>query len=163
MERWAENVELGTDQYRGAQQAQQPEPQLDRSEQGQRELGVLALLGSSAVAINVISGMVLIYARSFQEGDLIRINELTGRGQPSSLLVNRMQGSGNELLNISQSRHACLADVSLSRREIHKQVALSAEITIGYEVPWREVHTLMMDKAGCRDPLAALSRPPQKN
>jgi len=109
---------------------------------------VLTLLGSSAVAINVISGMVLICARPFQEGDIIRINELTGRGQSSSLLVSRMQRSGNELLNIPNPGMLDIADVSLSRREIHKPVALSAEITIGYEAPWRDVHNLMTNEAG---------------
>ncbi|MFY7696575.1 MAG: mechanosensitive ion channel family protein, partial [Cyanobium sp.] len=36
-------------------------------------VGLLAALGSSAVATNVISGLMLIYTRAFQEGDRIEI------------------------------------------------------------------------------------------
>ncbi len=43
-------------------------------------LGVLAALGSSAVATNIISGLMLIYTRAFRDGDRVDINGTVGCG-----------------------------------------------------------------------------------
>ncbi|MFN7678600.1 MAG: mechanosensitive ion channel domain-containing protein, partial [Cyanobacteriota bacterium] len=53
-------------------------------------VGLLAALGSSAVATNVISGLMLIYTRAFQEGDRIEINGVLGVVQDRDLLVTRI-------------------------------------------------------------------------
>jgi small-conductance mechanosensitive channel len=40
-----------------------------------------------------------------------------------------------------------IVNFSFSRREIHQPVALATTITIGYDVPWRQVHALMLAAA----------------
>jgi small-conductance mechanosensitive channel len=112
-------------------------------------LGLLAALGSSAVATNIISGLMLIYTRAYKEGDRVEINGIVGVVQDRDLLVTRLQTPRNELVSIPNATviGASVVNYSFSRREIQQPVALATTITIGYEVPWRQVHGLMLKAA----------------
>jgi len=112
-------------------------------------LEVLAALGSSAIATNIISGLMLIYTRAFREGDRVEINGTIGVVQDRDLLVTRIQTPRNELVSIPNATviSASILNYSFSRREIAQPVAMAATITIGYDVPWRQVHELMLAAA----------------
>ncbi|MEA5391487.1 mechanosensitive ion channel domain-containing protein [Cyanobium gracile UHCC 0139] len=112
-------------------------------------IGALAALGSSAVASNIISGLMLIYTRAFREGDRVEINGVVGVVQDRALLVTRLQTPRNELVSIPNASviGASVVNFSFSRREIRQPVALATTITIGYDVPWRQVHALMLAAA----------------
>ena len=112
-------------------------------------VGVLATLGSSAIASNVISGLMLIYTRAFRKGDRVEINGVLGVVQDRALLVTRLQTPRNELVSIPNATviGASVVNFSFSRREILQPVALATTITIGYDVPWRQVHELMLNAA----------------
>ncbi|WP_254968008.1 mechanosensitive ion channel family protein [Cyanobium sp. CH-040] len=112
-------------------------------------VGVLAAFGSSAIATNVISGLMLIYTRAFREGDRVEINGVLGVVQDRALLVTRLQTPRNELVSIPNATviGASVVNYSFSRREIQQPVALATTITIGYDVPWRQVHELMLGAA----------------
>ena len=112
-------------------------------------VGVLAALGSSAVATNVISGLMLIYTRAFREGDRVEIDGVTGVVQDRDLLVTRIQTPRNELVSIPNATviTSPILNFSFGRREIQRPVAIATTITIGYDVPWRQVHALMLAAA----------------
>jgi len=112
-------------------------------------LGVLAALGSSAVATNVISGLMLIYTRAFQEGDRVEINGVLGLVQDRDLLVTRIQTPRDELVSIPNATviTSSIINFSFSRREIQRPVAIATTITIGYDVPWRQVQALLLQAA----------------
>jgi len=112
-------------------------------------VGLLAALGSSAVATNVISGLMLIYTRAFREGDRVEINGVVGLVQDRDLLVTRIQTPRNELVSIPNATviTSPILNYSFGRREIQRPVALATTITIGYDVPWRQVHALMLAAA----------------
>jgi small-conductance mechanosensitive channel len=112
-------------------------------------VGLLAALGSSAVVTNVISGLMLIYTRAFREGDRVEINGVLGVVQDRDLLVTRIQTPRNELVSIPNATviTSPILNFSFGRREIQQPVALATTITIGYDVPWRQVHALMLAAA----------------
>ncbi|WP_259720677.1 mechanosensitive ion channel family protein [Synechococcus sp. CS-1328] len=112
-------------------------------------VGVLAALGSSAIASNIISGLMLIYTRAFTEGDRVMIDGVVGLVQERRLLVTRIRTPRNELVSIPNAAviAASVTNYSFSRRELSTPVALSTTITIGYDVPWRKVHELMLSAA----------------
>ncbi|MFO7629979.1 MAG: mechanosensitive ion channel [Prochlorococcaceae cyanobacterium] len=112
-------------------------------------LGLLAALGSSAVATNIISGLMLIYTRGFREGDRVEINGVLGVVQDRALLVTRIQTPRNELVSIPNATviGASIVNYSFSKREINAPVAIATTVTIGYDVPWRQVHELMLAAA----------------
>jgi small-conductance mechanosensitive channel len=112
-------------------------------------VGLLAALGSSAVSTNVISGLMLIYTRAFREGDRVEINGVIGVVQDRDLLVTRIQTPRNELVSIPNATviTSPILNFSFSNREIQRPVALATTITIGYDVPWRQVQDLMLAAA----------------
>ena len=112
-------------------------------------VGVLAALGSSAIATNIISGLMLIYTRAFRVSDRVEINGVIGVVQERALLVTRLKTPRNELVSIPNATviGASVVNFSFSRREIQQPVALATTITIGYDVPWRQVHELMLSAA----------------
>ncbi|MGC5197209.1 mechanosensitive ion channel family protein, partial [Aphanothece microscopica] len=112
-------------------------------------VGVLAALGSSAVASNLISGLMLIYTRAFREGDMVEINGTTGIVQERTLLVTRLRTPRNELVSVPNAAviGSSVVNFTFSRREIRQPVALATTITIGYDVPWRQVEELMLEAA----------------
>lgn len=120
-------------------------------------LGVLAALGSSAAASNVISGLMLIYTRAFREGDRVEINGVVGVVVDQSLLVTRIQTPLNELVSIPNASviAASVRNFSLPAREVARPVALATGVTIGYDVSWRQVHGLLLEAARRTPGLAA--------
>jgi small-conductance mechanosensitive channel len=112
-------------------------------------VGLLAALGSSAVATNVISGLMLIYTRGFREGDRVEINGVLGVVQDRALLVTRICTPRNELVSIPNATviGASIVNYSLAAREIQRPVAVTTTVTIGYDVPWRQVHALLLAAA----------------
>jgi len=122
-------------------------------------LGILAALGSSAIATNILSGLMLIYTRGFREGDRVSINGIVGTVQERALLVTRILTPLNEVVSIPNAMVIAnpITNYSLASREIGAPVALNACITIGYEVPWRQVHALLLQAAAtvegiCKEP-----------
>jgi hypothetical protein len=122
-------------------------------------VGLLAALGSSAVATNVISGLMLIYTRGFREGDRVEINGVLGLVEDRALLVTRIRTPRNELVSIPNATviGASVVNYSLARRDCGTPVAVATTVTIGYDVPWRQVHALLLgaaaDVAGvCEEP-----------
>jgi len=112
-------------------------------------VGLLAALGSSAVATNVISGLMLIYTRAFQEGDRIEINGVLGVVQDRDLLVTRIVTPRHEVVSLPNATVIAspILNYSFSRREGAQPVALATTVTIGYDVPWRQVHGLLLGAA----------------
>jgi small-conductance mechanosensitive channel len=112
-------------------------------------VGLLAALGSSAIATNVISGLMLIYTRGFQEGDRVDINGVLGIVEDRALLVTRIRTPRHELVSIPNATviGASVINYSLSGRETQQPVAVAATVTIGYDVPWRQVHALLLEAA----------------
>ncbi len=113
-------------------------------------VGVLAALGSSAVAANLIGGLMLTYTRAYQEGDRVSINGTVGIVHDCALLVTRLRTPRNEVVSIPNATllGASIVNYSLARREIAEPVVIATTVTIGYDVPWRQVHRLMLEAAG---------------
>ena len=124
-------------------------------------VGVLAALGSSAVATNVISGLMLIYTRAFQEGDRVEINGVVGMVQDRDLLVTRIQTPRDELVSIPNATviTSSIINFSFSRREIQRPVAVATTVTIGYDVPWRQVQALLLQAARSTDGIVSDPEP----
>lgn len=116
-------------------------------------VGVLAALGSSAVATNVISGVMLIYTRGFREGDRVEINGVLGVVQDRALLVTRIRTPRQEVVSIPNATviGASIINYTLAQREAGVPVAVATTVTIGYDVPWRQVHALLLEAAAASE------------
>lgn len=112
-------------------------------------VGLLAALGSSSIAANILSGLMLIYTRGFREGDRVQINGVLGVVEERALLVTRIRTERNELVSVPNATviGTSVINYSLTQRECQQPVAIATTITLGYDVPWRQVHSLMLAAA----------------
>lgn len=108
-------------------------------------LGVLVSLGSTAIVANIVSGILLIYTRSFKIGDIVRIADTVGLVEDGTLLVTRLKTIKNVVISIPNSIVLGSHIINYSSAVDDKGLILHTEVTIGYDVPWREVHRLLLE------------------
>jgi small-conductance mechanosensitive channel len=110
-------------------------------------LGFLFTFGSAGSLSNVISGLVLTYMRLFKIGDRVKIGEVTGDIIERSLLVTRIRTTKNEVISIPNSTVMSSPSTNYSIDAPDKGLILHSTVTIGYGVPWRDMHQALIDAA----------------
>ena len=110
-------------------------------------VGAMITLGSSSAMGNITSGVVLIYTRSFNPGDFVRIGDAFGQVVERTLLATRLQTTKNENITIPNS--AVLSSQVINYSDTSDSADLIVHISIGlsYDVDWRKVHELLGNAA----------------
>lgn len=109
--------------------------------------GLLLSLGSSSAVANIIAGTILTYMRSFQLGDWVRIGDTTGEIVEKSLLVTRIRTPKNEVVTIPNGTVMNSSVMNYSAKAGSSGVVFHTTVSIGYDVPWRKVHELLIQAA----------------
>ncbi len=110
-------------------------------------LGLLISLGSSSAISNIIAGLVIIYMRAFKVGDRVKIGETTGDVVEKTMLVTRVRTIKNENITIPNSAILNGSTVNYTASAKDLGLILNTTVTIGYDVPWRQVHELLINAA----------------
>ncbi|MEO1430938.1 MAG: mechanosensitive ion channel domain-containing protein [Cyanobacteria bacterium J06633_8] len=113
-------------------------------------LGLLFSLGSTVVVANVIAGIILIYTRAFQIGDRIKIGDSVGDVVEKTLFVTRLRTVKNVIITLPNSSVFTSQIVNYTAAELDPEQApliLHTTVTLGYDVPWRKVHQVLIDAA----------------
>jgi small-conductance mechanosensitive channel len=112
-------------------------------------LGVLLSLGSTAAVSNIVSGVILIYTRAFQEGDRVQIGDSLGNIVEKTLLVTRILTPKNVVITIPNSTvlSSNIINYTANYLEDRPPLILHTTITLGYDVPWRKVYTALTEAA----------------
>ncbi|MCH5242172.1 MAG: mechanosensitive ion channel [Muribaculaceae bacterium] len=110
-------------------------------------VGLIISLGSSTVIGNVIAGWVITYMRPFRKGDRIKLNDTVGDIIEKTPLVTRIRTAKNEIVTMPNSFIMSSQSINYSRSAHEFGLILHAEVTIGYDVPWRLVHRMLIDAA----------------
>lgn len=110
-------------------------------------VGVIISIGSSTVIGNVIAGWVITYMRPFRKGDRIKLNDTVGDIIEKTPLVTRIRTAKNEIVTVPNSFIMSSQSVNYSTSAREYGLILHAEVTIGYDVPWRQVNRLLIEAA----------------
>lgn len=113
-------------------------------------LGLLFSLGSSVVVANIVAGIILIYTRAFQIGDRVKIADATGDVVEKTLFVTRIRTVKNVVITIPNSTVFTSQIINFSTAESDSNqppLILHTTITLGYDVPWRKVHEVLISAA----------------
>jgi small-conductance mechanosensitive channel len=113
-------------------------------------LGLLLSLGSSVVVANVVAGVILIYTRAFQIGDRIKIGDAIGDVVEKTLFVTRIRTVKNVIITLPNTSVFTNQIINYTAAELDPNQApliLHTTITLGYDVPWRKVHQVLVDAA----------------
>ncbi|WP_216629440.1 mechanosensitive ion channel family protein [Taibaiella lutea] len=110
-------------------------------------LGFLFTFGSAGSLSNVISGLVLTYMRLFKIGDRVKIGDVFGDVIEKSMLVTRVRTIKNEIISIPNSTVMSSHTINYSSDAPLKGLILHTTVTIGYDVPWKDMHQALIDAA----------------
>ena len=110
-------------------------------------VGLIVSLGSSTVIGNIIAGLVITYMRPFKLGDRIKLNDTTGNVIEKTPLVTRIRTPKNEVVTIPNSFIMSSHTVNFSQSARHYGLIIHSEVSIGYDIPWRKTHQLLIEAA----------------
>lgn len=112
-------------------------------------LGLLLSLGSTSAITNVIGGIILIYTRAFRIGDHIRVDDVIGDIVEKNFLAVRICTPANQIITIPNAVLLTnkVVNYNLAARDMDRSLILQTTITLGYDVPWRHAHDLLIRAA----------------
>lgn len=105
-------------------------------------VGLMVTLGGSGFVGQIIGGIAAIYARSIRSGDHITIGEITGVVKEVGMLSTKVRTRTLEEVTIPNSMLISSAIRNHSRGPTDG-VAVSTQVTIGYDAPWRQVEAML--------------------
>ncbi|WP_349860447.1 mechanosensitive ion channel family protein [Bacteroides cellulosilyticus] len=110
-------------------------------------VGLIVSLGSSTVIGNIIAGLVITYMRPFKLGDRIKLNDTTGNVIEKTPLVTRIRTPKNEVVTIPNSFIMSSHTVNFSQSARDYGLIIHSEVSVGYDIPWRKAHQLLVEAA----------------
>lgn len=110
-------------------------------------VGLIVSLGSSTVIGNIIAGLVITYMRPFKPGDRIKLNETIGNIIEKTPLVTRIRTPKNEVVTVPNSFIMSSHTVNYTTSAQEYGLIIHVEISIGYDIPWRQVNKLLIEAA----------------
>jgi small-conductance mechanosensitive channel len=109
--------------------------------------GLLVSLGAASAVSNVISGYLVTYGRILRTGDWIRVADVIGVVSHVRLLTTRVRTFRNEEVTIPNSTIMTSSITNYTALARQQGLILQAEVGIGYETPWRQVHAMLLEAA----------------
>jgi small-conductance mechanosensitive channel len=111
-------------------------------------LGFLFTFGSAGSLSNSIAGIILTYMRLYKIGDRVKIGEVVGDVIEKTLLVTRVKTIKNEIISIPNSTVMSSHTINYSNEsENGNGLIMHTTVTIGYDVPWKDMHQALLNAA----------------
>jgi small-conductance mechanosensitive channel len=110
-------------------------------------LGVLFSLGSTSAIANIVAGLVITYMRPFKLGDRVKIADTVGDVIEKNLLVTRIRTIKNVEITVPNAMVLTNHVINFSAAEHKDGLILHTSVTLGYDIPWRTIHELLIKAA----------------
>jgi small-conductance mechanosensitive channel len=112
-------------------------------------VGLVFSLGSSSIIGNLVAGIVITYMRPFTIGDRIKLNDVTGFVVEKSATVTRLRTHKNEFVTFPNMMllTSSITNYNFSTVEKEDGLILHADVTMGYAIPWQQVHEILLTAA----------------
>ena len=105
--------------------------------------GLMLSLGSSGLVGQVMGGFTLTYSRALRRGDFVTIGDVQGTVTQMGTLSTKIRTAKNEDVTIP-NQVVCSQIVTNYSRGADDGVFVSTNLTIGYDVAWRQVEALLL-------------------
>ena len=122
-------------------------------------IGLIISLGSSTLIANLMAGLVITFMRPFRLGDRIKLNDTVGDIIEKTPLVTRVKTPKNEIVTVPNSFVMSSLTTNYSSSAQEYGLIIHTDVTFGYEVPWQQVHELMVKAALATPHIEAEPRP----
>jgi small-conductance mechanosensitive channel len=109
--------------------------------------GIMISLGSAGLVNQLMSGLVIVYARALKSGDFVEIGETVGLVSEVGLLSTKIVTPKQEEVTIPNAVLIGGKVTNYSKLAAPDGAMVSTTVTIGYDAPWRQVHELLLSAA----------------
>lgn len=112
-------------------------------------VGILFSIGSSNAIANMVAGLVITYMRPFKIGDFIKIGEVSGEVIEKTALVTRVRTPKMEDITIPNATvlSSTSTNFSANTNLNTNGLVIHTTVTIGYDVPWKNIHQALINAA----------------
>ena len=110
-------------------------------------VGLMLSLGSAGLVNQVMSGLVVVYARAIRPGEYVRVGDVEGVVTEVGLLSTKVTTPRKEEVTVPNAVMITQATTNYSRLADRDGGMLTTSVTIGYDAPWRQVHALLCQAA----------------
>ncbi|APB32856.1 mechanosensitive ion channel MscS [Gloeomargarita lithophora Alchichica-D10] len=113
-------------------------------------IGLVISLGSTETVTNIVAGIILIYSRAFQLGNIVKIRETMGMVEEKSLLITRIRTPRNEVITLPNSMVLNSSITNFSTTSVHspeRPLFLNTTVTLGYDTPWQKIYQALTTAA----------------
>jgi small-conductance mechanosensitive channel len=107
-------------------------------------IGVIISLGSSGIVGQAMSGLVLMYSRALKPGEYVRVGETEGTVTKLGMLSTKIRTPKREEITLPNSLMVSSGVRNFTRLSAGEGVIVHTSVTIGYDVPWRQVEALLL-------------------
>jgi len=106
-------------------------------------VGLMLSIGSSGVVNQAVSGLMLMYTRSFRPGEFVRVGETEGTVRTIGFLTTQIETPRQEQVTIPNAVIVGNVMRNFSRVKEAGGARVTTAITIGYDTPWRQVQAML--------------------
>lgn len=110
-------------------------------------IGAMLSLGSNSVVSNVLSGVFVLYRRSTNLGDRIKVGEHVGDVVEIKLMETHIKSIKNELVSIPNAQLLSSDVVNYTKKVDGSGLLLHTTVGIGYEEPPEKIEAMLIEAA----------------
>ena len=108
--------------------------------------GLVVSLGSSGFVNQVMSGFMITYTGALEPGDYAKIGDVEGTVTQLGVMSTKVRTRRNEEVTIPNAVVSAGITVNYTRHRV-LGVQGATSVTIGYDVPWRQVEAMLLTAA----------------
>lgn len=106
--------------------------------------GLVVSLGSTGIINQVMSGLFVVYSKALKVGEWVVVDEIEGEVLEVGLLAAKVRTIEHQEVTIPNSVLVSHSTRNFTRLGQAGGMAASCRVTIAYDVPWRQVHALLL-------------------
>jgi small-conductance mechanosensitive channel len=110
-------------------------------------IGLMVTWGGSNLVGQWASGMILMYSRTLRVGEYVRIAEQEGTVTDVKTFITRIRTGMGEEITLPNSIVLATTTKNYSRAVKGRGYVVDTVVTIGYDTPWRQVASMLIDAA----------------
>ena len=106
--------------------------------------GLVVSLGSTGIINQIMSGLFVVYSKALKVGEWVVVDGIEGEVLEVGLLAAKVRTIEHQEVTIPNSVLVSNSTRNFTRLGQAEGMAASCRVTIAYDVPWRQVHALLL-------------------
>ncbi|MCE2980528.1 MAG: mechanosensitive ion channel family protein [Betaproteobacteria bacterium] len=110
-------------------------------------VGLMLTVGGASLVSQGASGLILMYSRTLRVGEYVRVADHEGTVTELGTFTTRIRTGMGEEITMPNALLLTTVTKNYSRSVQGKGYIIDTTLTIGYDTPWREVESMMVEAA----------------